>query len=117
MALGTAWLRLQDFDCLIQSISRRNQVRLVNVDGGAHLEITATERRVIDVLVKYGKSRNAFEGPIHAVDQAMRWETTASTRFVEDLERRGLIVRKIHAFNRMEEGTTPPPMSSWWERP
>lgn len=89
----------------------------VNADSEGRLEMTATEKKVIDVLVKSGKSRNAFEGPIHAVDTAMRWTTAKTIPFVEDLERRGLVVRKVQAFNRMAEGTTPRLATSWWERP
>ena len=81
------------------------------------MEITSTEKRVIELLLEYGKSPSAFDGPIHAVDRAMRWTSADTRKFVDDLEARGLIVRKMDTFNRLAEGAVPPLCKSWWERP
>jgi hypothetical protein len=75
------------------------------------------EERVIDILVKSGNSHNALAGPIHEVDSAMHWASADTQAFVNGLHERGLIVKKMSAFQRMELGQAIPLSEQWWERP
>jgi len=54
------------------------------------LDLTETERKVIDILIQHEQSPDAYGGPVHAVDQAMGWTTKQSVEFV-----RGLMVRNL----------------------
>ena len=81
------------------------------------IEPTDEENRVIEILVRAGRTENAFGGPIHAVDRAMGWTTAQTMQFVEHLQKNNFIVRKITALNLMEEGGQDPKYKSWWERP
>ncbi len=47
--------------------------------------VTESERKVIDILTQYGVTPDPRGAPIHAVDQAMRWATADTLKFVDDL--------------------------------
>jgi hypothetical protein len=79
------------------------------------VEITATEQKVIDILVNHGKSPSMSEASTHAVDRAMGRATVDTRKFVTDLEDRKLIVRSTGTFNRLEQGQPPPMAESLWE--
>ena len=79
------------------------------------MKLTDDEARVVDILVKAGKSPSMSNTQIHAVDRAMGWASVDTRKFVSDLEDRGLIVRRMSSFNRLEQGEAPPMAQSWWE--
>ncbi|MGD1095327.1 MAG: hypothetical protein ABSB35_25455 [Bryobacteraceae bacterium] len=53
--------------------------------------ITETGRKVINILVAYGDTPNAYTEPLYAVDRAMNWATTQIKAFVQELAHRTLI--------------------------
>ena len=53
--------------------------------------LTDAERKVIDILVNYEITADAWAAPIHAVDRAMGWATMQTRDFVRDLMSRGLV--------------------------
>jgi hypothetical protein len=53
--------------------------------------LTETERKVINILVAYGETPDAYTEPLHAVDRAMGWATMQSKAFVQSLVNRNLI--------------------------
>jgi hypothetical protein len=53
--------------------------------------LTETERKVINILVAYGETPDAYTEPLQALDRAMGWTTTQSKAFVQSLINRNLI--------------------------
>jgi hypothetical protein len=53
--------------------------------------LTETERKVINILVAYGDTPNAYTEPLFAVGRAMGWATTQTEEFVRNLMNRNLI--------------------------
>lgn len=75
--------------------------------------IGETERKVIDILTKHPVTDDAYLAPIQAVDRAMGWATLDSTKFVNDLRKRGL----IHLVPIGAEGPRFTPKFCWKEGP
>jgi|HubBroStandDraft_6_1064221.scaffolds.fasta_scaffold814787_1 hypothetical protein len=80
------------------------------------MDVTDEEQRVIDILVRHEKTRNACGEPIFAVETAMNWDNATTLEIVKDLERRNEIVRKVDSLKVLESGEGDTIMRSWWER-
>lgn len=73
--------------------------------------LTETERKIIDILVGCGVTRDAWLEPIYAVDRAMRWPTDETTKFVH-----GLMDRKLIRYVPIvRDGPLYNPKSCWQE--
>jgi len=76
------------------------------LDANANEE---TERKIIDILVGAGVTKDAWLEPIYAVDRAMNWGTDRTREFVH-----GLIDRKLIRFVPIaREGRIYDPKSCW----
>jgi hypothetical protein len=77
--------------------------------------MTDIEKTVIDTLVHAGRSSDHWGEPIHQVDAKMHWASKETRAFVEQLERRKLIVARTEA---IDPGESPGRLPDWWwERP
>jgi hypothetical protein len=76
--------------------------------------MTATESRVINILVKAARSADLWRGPIHDVDAAMHWDSETTRKFVKGLQDKNLIIERTNA---ADDNETPNGMhDSWWEK-
>ena len=55
--------------------------------------MTDDERKVIDILTGFGETTDCWDDPIHAVDQALNWETPKTRQVVKHLVNKGLAAR------------------------
>ena len=80
-------------------------------DVGMQQAMSATERRVIDILVNHEPTSTGYAAPIHAVDRGMGWATADTMKFVRDLMDRKLIQLVLMA----RDGPIYDPKSYWKE--
>jgi hypothetical protein len=79
--------------------------------------MTDIERTVMEVLIAYPRTTDAWKDPIHAVDKAMvteGWETAKSTSFVTDMVFRKLV--KTRTTGRNVNDPSEPSSQWWWEK-
>ncbi len=74
--------------------------------------MTEDERRIIEVLINYPRTADAWEEPIHAVAKAMGWQPSHANEVVEEMVRRKLLQPSTVARN----GTEPMKSEWWWEK-
>jgi len=80
------------------------------------MNITDDEKRVIEILVGFGPTADAYTAPLHAVSKAMPWESAKTNKVVEGLVNRGLIRRAVGTFKKNQPGELLTTVQSRWER-
>jgi hypothetical protein len=70
------------------------------------MNITDDEKQVIEILIGFGPTADAYTAPLHAVSKAMKWESAETSKVVEDLVSRGLIQKALGKFKGYQPGET-----------
>ncbi len=74
------------------------------------------DERVIQILIKHPKTRDAYGVPLRSVSKAMGWDSAETRAFVNRLVDEGKICRMISSFKTHGEGEALEMGNSWWER-
>jgi hypothetical protein len=69
------------------------------------------EEIMIDLLVSQSPASDAWTTPVHAVDKAIRWQTSDTKKMLEALEKQGRISKRSEAINKF---ASPMTISKWW---